>query len=347
VENFDPKLSDSDLRDFFLQFQVLLDAGVPVTRALTSISESGQTKLSQVAEGLALELEKGRYLSSAMDEYPDSFDTLTRTTIRIGEKSGRLALIMSRLSSSYEWRMTVRKQLIEALLYPVCIVVMALAMVCFMSHYMLPRILPLLTSLGVPLPLPTRVLLFFVEQQWLFLLPAGFLLILLVDSTWGKGHREARAVHWVVYASPLLGRINRTRALSQLCSDLAMLAEVGLSFLDGVKALAGAVSDQRLGKALDSVYRKVLSGMEVEEALEAQPYLTPLVQNAVATGLETGGLAESLRAAAAILDLEAEAATQHLLKMLEPLALAILGGLVGGILVACFLPLYSLMAKGL
>jgi type II secretory pathway component PulF len=347
VENFDPKLGESELRDFFVQFQVLLGAGVPVVMALDSLSKSSSPRTSYVAEHLSLEIRSGHYISSAMSRFPRSFDPLSISTVRVGEKSGRLTVSMRRLAEIYEWRLRVRRQMVEALAYPVCVLVLSLTLVLFLSGYMLPRILPLLTSLDVPLPAPTRLLLFLTQQQWILAVPLAGILLFLADRAWGNEDRQESMKQWILYSSPMLGRINRTRSMSRLCSELAMLTEVGLSLFDGLRTQSLVAPDHRLRGALDDAYRRVVRGEEVGPAVQAQSYLYPIVHSALTTGLETGRLPRSLNAASKLLDVEADSSTERLLQTLEPLVMLILGVVVGGMLLACFLPIYSLISSGL
>lgn len=347
MENFDPKLKESELRDFFMQFQVLVEAGIPIVLALESLSRSDQPRIGLVAGRLASDITKGCYVSRAMARFPESFDSLTVNAIRIGEKSGRLTLSMRRLAEVFEWRMRVKQQLTEALAYPVCVVSLSFVLVLFLSSYMLPNIVPLLTSLDVTLPLPTRILLFLTQQNWLMLALLALGLLLLADQLWGSGERQQKARCWFLYSSPVLGRINRTRGMARLCNELAMLTEVGLSLVEGLRTQGVVAPDPRLRDALSQAYRDVRMGKEVGPALAAQGYIYPIVSSSLTTGLETGRLPQSLTAAASLLNVEADAATDRLLQTLEPLALLILGGIVGGILLACFLPIYSLISSGI
>jgi type IV pilus assembly protein PilC len=343
----DPKLNPTELRDFFVQFHVLFGAGVPIMPLLHCLAGSEQPRVALIARGLERSLSRGASLSQSMAKFPASFDALTRASVKMGEESGKLVLAFRRLCAVFERRLELRQRMIGAFAYPLCVVAVSLALAFILSHLMLPQILPVIVSLNVDLPFLTRCLLVFVNHQWLTLGPLGLFLLVSADLAWNDGERHKDARQRLLFASPVVGRVSRAYALASLCKELATLNEVGHSILDSFRALGEAVPDRRLGETLLEIHRDVRNGQELADAVNKRAYLTPLVQSAIITGLETGMLSQTLEAAASILDVDVEARTDQLFSLIEPLTLLVLGGLVGGTLLACFLPLYSLIAGGL
>jgi type IV pilus assembly protein PilC len=343
----DPKLSLTELRDFFVQFQVLFGAGVPILALLQCLARSEQPKMALVAQGLERSIRHGASLSQSMARFPASFDALTRASVKLGEESGKLVLAFRRLCAVYERRLGLRQRLVSAFAYPLCVVTVSLVLAFILSHLMLPQILPVIVGLNVELPWLTRCLLVFVNHQWLTLAPLAIFLLVLGDLAWNRGERHEDARQRLLYETPVLSRVSRGYALASLCKELATLNEVGHSILDSFRALGEAVPDRKLGQTLLEIHRDVQNGEEFARSVMSRPYLTPLVQSAIITGLETGMLSQTLEAAASILDVEVEARTDQLFSFIEPLTLLVLGGLVGGTLLACFLPIYSLIAGGL
>ena len=171
--------------------------------------------------------------------------------------------------------------------------------------------------------------------------------MVVADLTWGGQEGEARGRQWLLYSSPMIGRINRSRAFAHMCHDLSLVFETGLSFVESLRVLGQESGDRRLGLAVQSVRKGVRDGEDVKSALEQQPYIPDLVTSAIVSGLETGEMAKLLSCVGKVLDSEAEHATDRLIAALEPLTIFVLGIIVGGILLACFLPLYSMMSQGL
>lgn len=346
MQQFDPKLSLGEVRDFLLQLHVMLEAGVPIVSALECIANSGHLKIGPVAQGIALTITKGHYLSRALQEFPQSFDSFTIALVRLGERSGQLIFVLKRLTARTEWRLRVRRKLIESLTYPVGVISISLGLVAFLTHYMLPRILPLLTSLEVPIPAPTRVLLTLVEYQGISLVIMVMFLVFLIDIIFGRTERQLALRHWILYSTPGLGTVNRNRAMAHFCSDLGMVLESGLNLTDALDILGSECPDFTLRRVLANVRKDIIDGEELKASLESHE-LPALLTSAMVAGADSGQLPKTLERIAVVFDASAESSTDQMLQLLEPLTLFLLGGIVGGILLACFLPIYSMIASGL
>lgn len=346
MQQFDPKLSLGEVRDFLLQLYVMLEAGVPIISALECIANSEHLKISPLAEGIARTISEGQYLSRALQQYPKTFDSFTIALVRLGERSGQLIFVLRRLTSRTEWRLRVRRRLIESLSYPVGVISISLGLVAFLTHYMLPRILPLLTSLEVPIPAPTRFLLAVVEYQGVSAVLMALFLVFLVDVIFGQTERQRALRHWILYSTPVLGPVNRNRALAHFCSDLGMVLESGLKLTDALEILGSECPDLRLKHAIKNVRKDIIAGEELTASLESQD-LPKLLVSAVVAGADSGQLPSTLERIAVVFDGSAESLTDQMLQLLEPLTIFVLGCIVGGILLACFLPLYSMITNGI
>ena len=343
----DPGLTEDEQRDFLLQLSVLFDSGVPLLSALECLTNSGREAMESVAIGLGLRVQTGSYLSQSMSYYQDTFDDLTLALVRIGEKTGKLHTVLNRLAERNEARASRRKRLINALTYPIGVIIVSVLLVVLLSHYMLPSFLPILENLEVPLPLPTQFLMFFVNSKWLTLSVLIVGLMLIADLTWNLSTDHSKTRGWLLFQSPVIGTTNRLRLFTELCRDLALMLDAGCTLTEALNSVIQSCPDPRVEQALSRVRKDLINGVPLDEALQFQTVFPPMVSSSMEVGIETGNIDQLLMVVADLMDFELESRVDRLIGLIEPLLMIFLGVVIGGILLACFLPIYSLVSSGI
>lgn len=346
-ESEDPGLSTRDLRDFFLQFSVMLSSGISLVDSLEVLSSTADQKISFVSARLSRTVASGHTLSGAMRLFPHSFDAVIVALVAVGEKTGSLDFILKSVAKRVDDRCKHRQRVILALTYPSVVILISLALIVLLSHYMLPVLLEFLNGLRVDIPWPTRVLLFFVKAKWLSAVFLGTLVFFFADLTWGLREETATIRNWVLFRSPGLGTINRQQIFLDFCRDLALMLEAGCLLTQALKSLSPACPDPEVSEVLLMIRQDLMNGESLESSLESYPIIPYVVSGSLAVGMETGQRGDLLRTVASLLEFDLETRIDRLTALIEPLTMAILGVIVGGILMASLLPIYAVITDGL
>lgn len=324
-----------------LQMHVMLGAGVPLHGGLELIAMSEMPRLSEASALLAETIGQGRRLSEAMKVLDPTFGPFVINLVAVGERSGRLGEVFERLSERAFRRDRTDRAVKGALAYPFFLGALCLAMVFFMAFYMFPKLLPFLTGLGIALPWPTRVLIWGSEHL------TTFLLVGTVLAAWG-GHLVAtktRVREWLLFSSPVFGKINRERVYADTLNDLYLMLESNCDILASLKSLNPPWSALR-EQVLDCA-EKLRSGLNVAQAMDQSGMLPHRYLAPVSTAEETGQLPRALRMLSEQLEENVTLQVDRLVQLLEPAIMAGMGLVTGFVVLATFLPLYSMASSAL
>ncbi len=346
-EEYDPKpLSFHEIHLWGLQMHVMLNAGVPLHASLELIAMSDFPRLSSVCSLLAETIGQGRRLSEAMYMLNPTFSPFVINLVSVGEKSGRIVHVFDRIAERSFRRDKTERAVRGALAYPAFLGAVCLAMAFFMAFYMFPKLLPFLANLGVALPWPTRVLLWSTNHL------ASFLLVASVIGIWAaaflatsKRPRVAAVRNWLLFKSPVIGKLNANRVHADSLNDLYLMLESNLDLLGCLKALNSPWPEHR-ARILDCITR-IRAGESFSSAVE-QSGMVPRWCNApVRSADETGQLANTFRLLSEQIEESVAMEMERLVQLLEPAIMAGMGFVTGFIVVATFLPLYSMVSTGL
>lgn len=338
------KLDSNEARLAVLELSVFLNSGIPLSVALSSMTRSEFPAVSLFAEGVLKRIESGQPLSRAVEATSGSLGPVALSVIRAGEQTGRLARVLSELSARMDRLHRSRSQLISALSYPAGILVVTGLMVFFMTTYMLPRFLLAAGPALKDPPWPTLLLMKVASSG----APLTLLLLVAACSVpWFMSEVPAaeRARNWVLYESPLIGSIGHSAEMARLCGDLALLLDSGMNLDRALKILTPG--DPRLAQSLKDVTRSLHHGETFSQAVCQAQAFPRLFEAFIAVGEETGTLPKLLRTQAEILDADTEHRTNETIRLVEPAALAVLGAVVGFVVLGCFLPIYQLVSDNL
>ena len=339
-------LSDFDTQTWALQLNIMLSAGVPLLRALESIAESELPRVAPACCRLVEKLGHGHRLSSALESIRPLFSNFIINLVLVGENTGTLAQVMERASERAARRDKLRRDLKAALAYPTFLALVSLAMAAFMAFYMFPKLLPFLQSQAVPLPWPTRLLVWLSESSSL-----AFLLLTILGAWFchlmarGDDPRVTRTRNWIRFNSPGIGKLNNERLLADILQDLCLLLEAGCDLVTALKTVRPASPGQ--AEQVQRCLRILLAGSGFSEAAEASGLLPRRFAVQVIAAEEVGELARAFRDISDVLDESVNFQLSRFVQFAEPAILIIMGLATGFVVLASFMPLYNLVTATL
>ena len=328
------------------QLATLIRAGVPILAAFEIIARSQERpETTRLLLQIRSDLQTGTSLTSALARHPDLFDHLTCTLVAAGEQSGQLDVMLTRIADYQEKMLAIRGKLRGALTYPVAILAVALLVTLMMLIYVVPAFENSFSSFGAALPLPTRLIIdgsTAIRESG----PVLTLVLLALGSglwqQWRRREAWQKATDRWRLTLPVFGSLYRRAALARWSRTLASLYGAGIPLLDTLEAAGNATGNRLFQHASQTLRQKISQGDSLSRALARQPVFTPLLIQMVSIGEESGTLDSMLNKVADIYDREVDDTVAQLGTLMEPLLMLILGGLIGGLVIAMYLPIFQL-----
>jgi type IV pilus assembly protein PilC len=333
---------------FTRQFSVMIDAGLPLVQCLEILGKQEPHKgFAQVIQATRAEVEAGASLADAMRKFPKTFDPLYTNLIAAGEAGGILDAILQRLSTYIEKSVKLKSQVRSAMIYPIAVMVIAAGAVGLILWKVIPTFAALFDGLGAALPLPTRIVIS-ASESFIFALP----IILAAGGGGTFGLRwyyatEAgcRRIDALLLRLPVLGPILRKVAVARFCRTLATLLSSGVPILEGLDITGRTAGNVVVQGAVMTTRSSIERGESVSGPLENTQVFPPMVTQMIGVGEATGALDTMLGKIADFYEEEVDAALAGLATLLEPVMIAFLGVVVGGIVIAMYLPIFELIKK--
>jgi type IV pilus assembly protein PilC len=344
--SFRRKVSQAEVAIFTRQFSVMLDSGLPLVQCLEAIgSQHPNPSFRDVLGEVRGDVEAGSTLSDAMARHPKVFDTLFTNMIAAGEAGGILDTILQRLSIFIEKIVKLKRALRSAMIYPSIILFIAVAVVTVILWKVIPVFRTLFEGFGVQLPLLTRIVIAasaFVESYLLIiaiLLGAGvYALRKYYQTSNGK-----LAIDRLLLRVPVLGDILRKIAVARFTRTLATLQSSGVPILEGLDITAKTSGNAVLQNVVQSLRKNIEEGKTIADPMRDSKFFPPMVTQMVSVGESTGELDTMLLKVADYYEEEVDVVVANLLVILEPMLLVFLGIIVGGIVIAMYMPLFKLI----
>ena len=333
-----------DLSVFARQFATMIDAGLTMLRALTIMSEQVEKpELRRVLRQVKQDLEAGMSLSSAFAKSPDVFPTLMVSMTRAGEAGGFLDVALRQIADNFEAEVRLRQNIKAAMTYPVVVFILAILMCMGMLVFVVPVFESMFDGLGGELPLPTKFLVF-LSSTMRFLLPILIVTTIVFIWLWrkfGKTPRVRNIVDPLKLRLPVFGDLSAKLALARFARNLSTLLSSGVPILQSLDIVAETTGSVVISRALKDVQESVRRGETVAGPLGEHAVFPPMVVQMIASGEETGAIDEMLAKIAQFYDEEVEATTEALTALIEPLMIAFLGGIVGSMIIALYMPIFK------
>ncbi|HTO87495.1 MAG TPA: type II secretion system F family protein [Thermoanaerobaculia bacterium] len=333
---------------FTRQFSVMIDAGLPLVQCLEILANQQEHKnFQKILLQVRQDVEAGSTLADAMRRHPKAFDNLYVNMVAAGEAGGILDTILQRLSVYIEKAVKLRSQVRAAMIYPIAVITIAAIVVAVILLKVIPTFAALFTSLGAELPLPTRVVIycsnFLARYWWAFVLAIGA--GVFAFQRYYATYRGRRVVDGALLKAPIIGMILRKIAVARFCRTLATLTSSGVPILESLDITARTAGNAIVEDAILDVRKSVEGGKTIVEPLVASGVFPNMVVQMIGVGEQTGALDAMLNKIADFYEDEVDVAVQGLVKLLEPVMIFILGVIIGGIVIAMYLPMFTLINK--
>src|SRR5438093_2296859 len=342
------RVKAKNLAVFTRQFSVMIDAGLPLVQCLEILGTQEEDKnFSTVIMQTRAAVESGASLADAMRRFPKTFDPLFTNMIAAGEAGGILDTILKRLATYIEKAVKLAGQVKSAMIYPVAVIVIASAVVGVILWKVIPTFAALFSGLGAELPLPTRIVIAMsnnLVQFFPFLLVGAGLAVYAFRQYYGTDSGR-HVVDSGMLKAPVFGNIMRKIAVARFCRTLSTLISSGVPILDGLEITAKTSGNAIVEDAIMVTRKSIERGETISAPLKETHVFPPMVTQMISVGESTGALDTMLAKIAEFYEEEVDTAVAGLLTLLEPIMIAILGVVVGGIVIAMYLPIFDLISK--
>jgi type IV pilus assembly protein PilC len=337
-----------NLAIFTRQFSVMIDAGLPLVQCLDILGKQEPDKgFSSVILQVRSDVESGAALADAMKKHPRAFDALYSNMIAAGEAGGILDTILKRLATYIEKAVKLKAQVKSAMIYPIAVIVIATVVVAAILWKVIPTFAQLFAGLGAQLPLPTRVVIAASNNLVAYgpfilvgLGGLGYMLKRYYETTAGRYQIDG-----LLLKAPILGMILRKIAVARFCRTLSTLLSSGVPILDGLDITARTAGNAIVEEAIQKTRASIERGETVSAPLRETNVFPSMVVQMINVGETTGALDAMLAKIADFYEEEVDTAVAGLLTLMEPLMIAVLGGVVGGIVIAMYMPIFDLISK--
>jgi type IV pilus assembly protein PilC len=337
-----------NLAIFTRQFSVMIDAGLPLVQCLDILGKQEPHKgFSSVILKTREDVESGAALADAMKKHPKTFDALYSNMIAAGEAGGILDTILKRLATYIEKSVKLKGEVKSAMIYPVAVIVIAAVVVAAILWKVIPTFAELFAGLGAQLPMPTRIVIAasngVVSYGWVIIVILGAMGYGL--KSYYATNNGRHTIDAIMLKLPILGDILRKVAVARFCRTLSTLLSSGVPILDGLDITARTSGNAIIEDAIQTTRSGIERGETISGPLKETNVFPSMVVQMINVGETTGALDAMLAKIADFYEEEVDTAVGGLLTLMEPIMIAFLGAIVGGIVIAMYMPIFDLISK--
>jgi type IV pilus assembly protein PilC len=335
-----------DVVIFTRQFSTMINSGLPLVQALTILADQTDNKaLAEVTKKVVFDVESGNTVADALSKHPRAFTNLYVNMVAAGEAGGILDTILMRLATFLEKNDALVRKVKGAMIYPSVIMSVAAIAIVVLLIFVIPVFENMFGSVGLALPLPTRIVIGasrFLKSYW-WLLGAIIIVGVYMLRKYYASNSGKLVIDRLMLKMPVLGDVLRKSAVSRFTRTLGTLISSGVSILEGLEITAKTAGNRVIQDAIMQSRSSIAGGDTIAQPLQKSKVFPPMVISMIAVGEQTGGLDEMLSKIADFYDEEVDAAVSNLLSLLEPIMIVFLGVVVGGMVVAMYLPIFDMI----
>ncbi len=339
------KVKLEDLTVFTQQLAAMLEAGLPLVGALEALEEQTEHPVFQIIiRNVKNEVSAGRSFSDACRDYPRAFPNLFVSMVEAGEASGSLAEILEKTSTYFEETVKLMKQVKGALVYPAVVIGLAIVLVNVLLIFVIPVFAEMFDDFGAELPKPTQMLIGLSDflQSYIIFLILGMIGIFMLIKRFCATPKGRVIKDKVITKLPVIGELIRKVSLSRFCRTYAILMRSGVPILKTLEIVGSAAGNTFVERACKNISKHISAGGQVSEVVADDPYFPPMVKHMTRAGEQTGNVDGMLVKVADFYDAEVDTLVAALTSLMEPLLITFLGVVIGGIVMAMFLPIFEL-----
>jgi type IV pilus assembly protein PilC len=340
------KITDKDISMFTRQLATMMKAGVPLLQSFDIVSKGhSNPSMAKLIQDLRGDIETGTSLNNAFRKYPLYFDPLFCNLVGAGEQAGILEDLLTRLAVYKEKTLAIKKKIKSALMYPVSILAIAFVVTSVIMIWVVPAFKSVFSSFGAELPGPTLFVMaiseFFVAWWWAIfggLFAAGYFFF----QSWQRSAKMQRTMDLLLLKAPIFGSVIRKAAIARWTRTLATMFAAGVPLVEALDSVGGASGNALYAEATKRIQNEVSTGTSLTAAMQNANVFPPIVTQMVAIGEESGALDSMLSKVAQFFEDDVDEAVAALSSLMEPLIMVILGVLIGGLVIAMYLPIFKL-----
>jgi type IV pilus assembly protein PilC len=340
------KVSMRDIVIFTRQFSTMINSGLPLVQAMGILAEQSENpNLRDITKQVVFDVESGNTVADALRKHPTAFSELYVNMVAAGEAGGILDTILMRLAVFMEKNDALVRKVKGAMIYPGVIMTVAGGAIIVLLVFVIPTFQRMFAEAGIPLPLPTRIVIAMsqgLQKYWYVMAAAIFAVIWSIKKYYATQDGKL-VIDRLMLKAPVLGDVLRKSAVSRFTRTLGTLIGSGVSILDGLEITAKTSGNRVIQDAIMESRASIAGGETISAPLKKSHVFPPMVISMINVGEQTGGLDEMLGKIADFYDEEVDAAVSGLLALMEPMMIVFLGVVVGGMVVAMYLPIFDMV----
>lgn len=340
------KISLKDISRFTRQFSAMTSSGLPLVQCLDILAEQTESKrLSLIVRQVSMDIQGGSNLADAFRKHPKAFNNLYCNMVAAGEASGNLDGILTRLAEYQERAEALRRKIKGALTYPAVVSFIAVVVTYVMLSFVVPTFAQMFVDFGGALPAPTRIVMGlsdFVRNNAVFIFLGAIAFFVLLNMYY-RTPSGRLALDSLKLKAPILGDLERKSSISRFSQTLSTLLASGITILDALSITSKIASNMVLVKGIERTLERITGGQSISEPLKETGVFPPMVVHMIAVGERTGDLSGMLAKISEFYEEEVNAAVDALTSIIEPILIVFLGVVIGGILMAMYLPMFDMM----
>ncbi len=339
------KIKEKNVVIFCRVFSTMINAGLPLIQCLDLLSQQEQNKaFSKIIRSIKEDIEGGTSLTNALKKYPKQFDELFVNLIAAGEAGGILDVILERLSNYMEKAMKLKARVKGAMTYPAAVLVISLSVVALLLLKVIPVFKKMFESMGGQLPGPTQFLITVSEftQHYFLYIIAVIVVMYIAFARFYKTDKGRWMVDSLVLKTPIFGELLKKVAVAKFSRTLSTMMSSGVPILEGLAIVSKTSGNVVVENALLKTRQSISEGRSIAEPLEETGIFPPMVVQMISVGEATGALDSMLNKIAIFYDDEVDVAVDAMTALLEPVMMVFLGGIVGGMIICMYLPIFKL-----
>lgn len=338
-------VSVTDLALITRQLATLVKAALPLEEALRTVSrQTSRAHIESMLMAIRSKIKEGYTLADALGNFPHVFPELYRMTVAAGEHSGHLDIVLERLADYTETRQALRQKTQLALIYPVLLTVVAVAVIIALLTFVVPQVIQVFDTIDQELPILTIILItvsdFLRDNAWLLI--GAIAAIAIATTAILKRPRPKYAFHKIMLSLPIVGKLIRGANTARFARTFSILVASGVPALEAMKIAAKVLSNLPMREAVEDAASRVREGAGIHKSLERAGYFPPMTLHLIASGEASGNLDVMLERASAAQEREVETLVAAFVALFEPLLIVVMGAVVLGIVMAILLPIFDL-----
>ncbi|MCP5438509.1 MAG: type II secretion system F family protein [Chromatiaceae bacterium] len=340
------KITTKDIAIFSRQLATMMSAGVPMVQAFDIVGRGhNNPSMAEMILAIKADVEGGTSLTASLRKHPLYFDDLFCNLVEAGEQAGVLETLLDKIATYKEKTESLKAKIKKALFYPTAVIVVAILITSIIMIFVIPQFKDLFSSFGADLPAFTRMVITlsdFVAGWWWAILGAVVGAVVFASNVWKRSPKFRETMDRLLLKVPVIGSIMHKAALARFCRTTATMFAAGVPLVEALQSVAGATGSAVYGKAVLVMRDDVATGQSLQLAMRQQGLFPHMVIQMVTIGEESGALDDMLAKVADFYEEEVDNAVDALSSLLEPLIMVVLGTVIGGLVIALYLPIFQL-----